>query len=244
MLKKAGAAATAVLLFHCLPFSPALAEVPAGTGALGCLQGVHLSLEGPDRADLERDLAKILLNRGIRLLSEAELGPAPGEPVLKIRVATCGPRQGVVAYTVMVDLYQTVFLAGTPDLAARAATWSSQATGFASPDRPGELRQPMADLIGLFAGDYLQAHRDEDARAARTGAPPRQATTVESTAVFSGPGSIFDLLGTLPKGSGVRLLEEQSGWVRIGTDRIPFGWVHADFVRGPKDPPGAGKPLP
>ena len=100
------------------------------------------------------------------------------------------------------------------------------------------------EFLKVYAGDYLQAHRDEDARAVRTGAPPRQATTVESTAVFSGPGSIFDLLGTLPKGSGVRLLEEQSGWVRIGTDRIPFGWVHADFVRGPKDPPGAGKPLP
>lgn len=51
------------------------------------------------------------------------------------------------------------------------------------------------------------------------------------TNVRSGPGTNYKVIGTLPKGAFVSLVQSRKGWVRITSDSGIDGWVSQRLVR-------------
>ncbi len=51
------------------------------------------------------------------------------------------------------------------------------------------------------------------------------------TNVRSGPGTNFKVIGTLPKGTFVSILERKNGWVKITNDSTIEGWVAENLIK-------------
>jgi uncharacterized protein YgiM (DUF1202 family) len=102
-----------------------------------------------------------------------------------------------------------------------------------APPKPREDLPPTPDLEAGTPG--LAPLPDYPPPGAQPGegmrVTPREATATRPVNVFSGPGTLFEVLGGLPDGSRIRLLEERSGWYRIEAEGFPFGWVPGNFVR-------------
>lgn len=50
-------------------------------------------------------------------------------------------------------------------------------------------------------------------------------TVGKETDVFLGPGDRFELLGSLPPGTTIRVVDRIEGWVRFSNSHFPTGWV-------------------
>lgn len=62
------------------------------------------------------------------------------------------------------------------------------------------------------------------------GTGPGETLLTRAASVFSGPGGSFSIVGTLPKGAAIRVLEEKNGWYRFSDDSYPSGWVPKRFT--------------
>ena len=62
---------------------------------------------------------------------------------------------------------------------------------------------------------------------------PMEIVTAKSLNVRAEPNTTGMVLGTLKKGTEVRVLEEKDGWKRVQSDgAAPEGWVHGDYLKG------------
>ena len=61
---------------------------------------------------------------------------------------------------------------------------------------------------------------------------PMETVTANSLNVRAEPTRTGMVLGSLKKGTEVRVLEEKDGWKRVQSDGVaPEGWVHGDFLK-------------
>jgi len=61
---------------------------------------------------------------------------------------------------------------------------------------------------------------------------PMETVTAKSLNVRAEPTATGMILGSLKKGTEVRVLEEKDGWKRVQSDgAAPEGWVHGDYLR-------------
>ena len=62
---------------------------------------------------------------------------------------------------------------------------------------------------------------------------PMEIVTAKSLNVRAEPNTKGMVLGTLKKGTEVRVMEEKDGWKRVQSDgAAPEGWVHGDYLKG------------
>ena len=61
---------------------------------------------------------------------------------------------------------------------------------------------------------------------------PMEIVTAKSLNVRAEPSTTGMVLGTLKKGTEVRVMEEKDGWKRVQSDgAAPEGWVHGDYLK-------------
>jgi uncharacterized protein YgiM (DUF1202 family) len=61
---------------------------------------------------------------------------------------------------------------------------------------------------------------------------PMEIVTAQSLNVRAEPTKTGMILGSLKKGTEVRVLEEKDGWKRVQSDgAAPEGWVHGDYLK-------------
>ena len=61
---------------------------------------------------------------------------------------------------------------------------------------------------------------------------PMETVTANSLNVRAEPTKTGMILGSLKKGTEVRVLEEKDGWKRVQSDGVaPEGWVHGDYLK-------------
>jgi uncharacterized protein YgiM (DUF1202 family) len=62
---------------------------------------------------------------------------------------------------------------------------------------------------------------------------PMETVTAKSLNVRAEPTKTGMVLGSLKKGTEVRVLEEKDGWKKVQSDgAAPEGWVHGDYLKG------------
>ncbi len=68
--------------------------------------------------------------------------------------------------------------------------------------------------------------------------------------IRTGPGTNYDIIDTLPRGTVLQLIESATGWYRVQLNNDRTGWVSADYAEriaasgrpGDNQPPGGSKP--
>lgn len=227
MKKRNGLVAALMMLFLVTTGSLARAQDPEGMKTLRDIPGVFISVEGitheAEKAGLTReavetDVKEVLQKAEINLLTREAMVVTPGKPTLEVHVTTAGPNAGLYAYTLTVGLMQEVQLERTPTVKTRLPTWSVEATGYVGSEKLRTLTEPVTQLVRMFVNDYLTEN------------PINETKATLSTNVFSGPGGVFHILGTLTKGDRLSILEERNGWYRITSNTISQGWIPKTFT--------------
>jgi N-acetylmuramoyl-L-alanine amidase len=63
----------------------------------------------------------------------------------------------------------------------------------------------------------------------------------DSVRLRQGPGTSYDVLGSVNKGDGITVLASESGWVRVRTENGTVGWLSVQYVGGIKTAASAVK---
>jgi hypothetical protein len=148
----------------------------ASRATLAGLAGVHVRVE-PINADAERDgltrdaleaaAASVLREAGMASYTQTGvIADVPGSPVLHVDVMTIH-LDGRYAYSVRLELWQTVVLARAPGTMTLALTWSApQVVGTVAAEGIAELRDTVRAAITAF----VEECRVATAEAGRAGA--------------------------------------------------------------------------
>ncbi|MBI1734302.1 MAG: hypothetical protein HYR51_03940 [Candidatus Rokubacteria bacterium] len=131
---------------------------------LAGLDGVHVHVEpinadaeahGLRRADLRTDVESALREDGMTALTQTMLFAAatPGTPVLHVDVMTVW-LDGRYAYSVRLELWQSVRLTRAPSVMALALTWSApQIVGVVAVEHLADVRDAVRAAVAGFLED-------------------------------------------------------------------------------------------
>lgn len=138
----------------------------ANQKALVGLKGIGVLVEymqpqaerlGLTRDQIRTDVELRLRKAGIKVLTEKEYSEVPGQPWLYVNINTAmGTLPGICAYSIKVDLEETVTLAN--GFKTRSAIWNIGYVGLIGIRKTNYIRNPLSDLIDEFINDYLAAN--------------------------------------------------------------------------------------
>ncbi len=158
-----------LLLFNCPAQLFAQNEVVRHRLSLQGLQefGFTANIEGSrDIADSEKltpaGIRQIAVNRlieaDIRYISDEEVQSSTDIPFLYMHINTMQLDNGLVPFSIQLQLYQPVKLSLNRDLQTSASTWETGMVGIVSFDKLEIIRRAADDLIDDFIEDYYRAN--------------------------------------------------------------------------------------
>ncbi|XEC95760.1 N-acetylmuramoyl-L-alanine amidase [Paenibacillus tarimensis] len=107
-----------------------------------------------------------------------------------------------------------------------------------SDERFGWMKVRASDVSGWVAGYYLRKTNGTAAVAGKSdkvqiASAEKQATVLADAVRFrEGPGTGYNVIGSVNKGDGVTVLGSEGGWVRARIDNGTIGWISAQYVGG------------
>lgn len=140
-------------------------------GSLRALPGFNVLIEsfhyaeaesrGFTESQLQTDVELRLRRAGIRVLTIQEAKESAANPTLYVNVTLVrldAPADGLYAFSLSVDVRQTVLLVTPPFSKTFASTWETATTGAIGLQRVGDLRGRIGDLVDELINDYLAAN--------------------------------------------------------------------------------------
>src|SRR6266550_3355550 len=119
--------------------------------------------KGLSETQVRTDVELKLRQSGITVLTQDEVKRTPGLPFLYVTVSTLplqSPLSGAYAFSIHIDLIQTIRLGRNPSVSALGRTWNSTGLfGAVGGDNLGEsTRQKVRDQTDQFVNAYLAAN--------------------------------------------------------------------------------------
>ena len=120
----------------------------------------EIGKDGLSNGQLQTDAELRLRKVGIKVLSEEENIKTPGMPILYVKVSSVKNKDGLYAYSLKVELLQSVVLSRDRSLELMAmSTWrADQLATVGVNNMPASVRSEVGDLIDAFVNDYLAAN--------------------------------------------------------------------------------------
>ncbi|MDZ7719850.1 MAG: hypothetical protein U5K72_13620 [Balneolaceae bacterium] len=99
-----------------------------------------------------------LVEAGIRFISDEEVESSADIPFLYMHINTMRLDNGLIPFSINLQLYQPVKLILNRDLQTSASTWDTGMVGIVSQDRLPLINQAAENVINQFIDDYKQAN--------------------------------------------------------------------------------------
>lgn len=101
-----------------------------------------------------------IVEAGLRFVSDEEVESSADIPFLYMHINTMHLDNGLIPFSIQLQLYQPVKLTLNRDLQTSASTWDSGYVGIVSLDQLPLINQAASNLISDFIYDYQQANFD------------------------------------------------------------------------------------
>lgn len=101
-----------------------------------------------------------IVEAGLRFVSDEEVESSADIPFLYMHINTMQLENGLVPFSIQLQLFQPVKLTLNRDLQTAASTWDSGMVGIVSMDQLPVINQAAENLIAQFVDDYQQANFD------------------------------------------------------------------------------------
>lgn len=159
-----------ILTLWVLPAGAEDSDVSRST--LAGLQGVSVVVEelqpnvlkyaakfGLSKAQVQKDVEKMLRDGGIRIVAGSEWLQTPGKPVMYISINTHETEKYWYAYDIKVELRQLATLDANPQMKTLATTWSLNMTGQANIGTLNVIRHDTGVMVGRFVQAWKAGNR-------------------------------------------------------------------------------------
>ena len=129
--------------------------------------GFTANVEGSDYAVNQEALSPgsfrekaihIFEETGIRFVSDREVESSADIPFLHMHINTLELENGLIPFSIELNLYQPVKLILNRDLQTSASTWNSGVVGIVSRDQVSLIRKAAENLLDEFTVDYEAAN--------------------------------------------------------------------------------------
>ena len=101
-----------------------------------------------------------LVEAGIRFVSDEEVESSADIPFLYMHINTMRLENGLIPFSINLQLYQPVKLSLNRDLQTSASTWDTGMVGIVSQDRLPLINQAAENMMEEFIYDYQRANFD------------------------------------------------------------------------------------
>lgn len=101
-----------------------------------------------------------LVEAGIRFVSDEEVESSADIPFLYMHINTMRLNNGLVPFSINLQLYQPVKLTLNRDLQTSASTWDTGMVGIVSQDQLPVIHQAAENMMDEFIQDYQRANFD------------------------------------------------------------------------------------
>lgn len=101
-----------------------------------------------------------IVEAGLRFVSDEEVESSADIPFLYMHINTIQLDNGLVPFSIQLQLFQPVKLTLNRDLQTSASTWDSGSVGIVSLDQLPVINQAAGNLIAEFIEDYQRANND------------------------------------------------------------------------------------
>ena len=101
-----------------------------------------------------------IVEAGLRYVPDEEVESSADIPFLYMHINTMQLDNGLIPFSIQLQLYQPVKLTLNRNLQTSASTWDSGVVGIVSLDRIPLINQAASNLIADFIYDYQQANFD------------------------------------------------------------------------------------
>ena len=99
-----------------------------------------------------------LVESGLRFVSDDEIESSADIPFLYMHINTMRLDNGLVPFSINLQLYQPVKLSLNRDLQTSASTWDTGMVGIVSQDQLPVINQAAVHMIAEFISDYQRAN--------------------------------------------------------------------------------------
>ena len=99
-----------------------------------------------------------LVESGLRFVSDEEIESSADIPFLYMHINTMRLDNGLVPFSINLQLYQPVKLSLNRDLQTSASTWDTGMVGIVSQDQLPVINQAAENMIAEFISDYQRAN--------------------------------------------------------------------------------------
>lgn len=99
-----------------------------------------------------------LVEAGIRFVSDEEVESSADIPFLYMHINTMQLDNGLIPFSIQLQLFQPVKLSLNRDLQTSASTWDSGMVGIVSLDRLPVINEAASSLIAEFIDDFRRAN--------------------------------------------------------------------------------------
>lgn len=101
-----------------------------------------------------------IVEAGLRFVSDEEVESSADIPFLYMHINTMQLDNGLVPFSIQLQLFQPVKLTLNRDLQTSASTWDSGMVGIVSLDQLPVINQAASNLVAEFIEDYQRANFD------------------------------------------------------------------------------------
>lgn len=101
-----------------------------------------------------------IVESGLRFVSDEEVESSADIPFLYMHINTMQLDNGLVPFSIQLQLFQPVKLPLNRDLQTSASTWDSGMVGIVSLDQLPVINEAASNLIAEFIDDYRRANYD------------------------------------------------------------------------------------
>jgi len=99
-----------------------------------------------------------LVEAGLRFVSDEEVESSADIPFLYMHINTMRLENGLVPFSINLQLYQPVKLSLNRDLQTSASTWDTGMVGIVSQDQLPVINQAAENMMAEFISDYQRAN--------------------------------------------------------------------------------------
>lgn len=102
-----------------------------------------------------------LVDAGIQFVSDEEVESSADIPFLYMHINTMRLDNGLIPFSINLQLYQPVKLTLNRDLQTSASTWDTGMVGIVSQDRLPLINQAAENVMAEFINDYRRANYND-----------------------------------------------------------------------------------
>lgn len=109
---------------------------------------------------IRQEAVNQIVEAGLRFVSDEEVESSADIPFLYMHINTMQLDNGLIPFSIQLQLFQPVKLSLNRDLQTSASTWDSGMVGIVSLDQLPVIKQAANNLIAEFIDDYHRANRN------------------------------------------------------------------------------------